>query len=103
MWYNILIILDGFYRFLLVFSICLLSRAVNADILSLDDALRATYNACVGIDDKLADLKKMAGINTAITGVGTGLGVGATIVGISKAEKDAEAEELEKLIKNYTN
>ena len=30
----------------------------NADILPLDDALRATYTACVGIDDELADLKK---------------------------------------------
>ena len=72
---------------------------VKANVLPLDDALRATYNACVGIDDELADLKKMAGINTAVTGVGTGLGVGATVVGIVKASKDDEAEELEKLIK----
>ena len=72
---------------------------VKANVLPLDDALRATYTACVGIDDELADLKKMAGINTAVTGVGTGLGVGATVVGIVKAGKDAEAEELEKLIK----
>lgn len=71
----------------------------HAEVLPLDDALRATYTACVGIDDELADLKKMAGINTAVTGVGTGLGVGATVVGIVKAGKDAEAEELEKLIK----
>lgn len=71
----------------------------SANILPLDDALRATYTACVGIDDELADLKTMAGINTAVTGVGTGLGAGATVVGIVKAGKDAEAEELEKLIK----
>lgn len=70
-----------------------------ADSALLDDALRATYTACVGIDDELADLKKMAGINTAVTGVGTGLGVGATVVGIVKAGKDDQAEELEKLIK----
>jgi len=71
----------------------------HADVLPLDDALRATYTACVGIDDELADLKKMAGINTAVTGVGTGLGVGATVVGIVKASKDKQAEELERLIK----
>lgn len=91
--------LGGIYRSLLVFFICLLSGVAKADILPLNDALRATYTACVGIDDELADLKKMAGINTAVTGVGTGLGVGATVVGIVKASKDAEAEELERLIK----
>lgn len=86
----------------LYFLFCCLSLYVpfvHADVLPLDDALRATYTACVGIDDELAGLKKMAGINTAVTGVGTGLGVGATVVGIVKASKDAEAEELERLIK----
>ena len=71
----------------------------SANILPLDDALRATYTACVGIDDELSELKTMAGINTAVTGVGTGLGAGATVVGIVKAGKDAKAEELEKMIK----
>ena len=74
-------------------------NTVNAEVLPLDDALRATYTACVGIDESLSDLKKMAGINTAVTGVGTALGAGATVVGIVKASKDAQAEELEKLIK----
>ena len=66
-----------------------------ADVLPLDDALRATYVACVGIDDELSDLKKMAGINTAVTGVGTGLGAGATVVGIIKANKDKQIANLE--------
>lgn len=57
-------------------------------------ALQNTYSACVGIDANLADLKKMAGINTAITGVGTGLGAGATIVGIVKEQKDQLADKL---------
>ena len=43
----------------------------------------------------------MAGINTAITGVGTGLGAGATIVGIVKSQKDAEAKRIADKI-NYT-
>ena len=64
--------------------------------LSLDDALRATYSACVGIDDALYDLKKMAGINTAITAVGTAAGAGATVVGVVKSSKDAKAEDLER-------
>lgn len=72
-----------------------------ADDFDLDNALRSTYTACVGIDNELADLKKMAGINTAVTGVGTGLGAGATVVGIVKANKDKQIarleQELEKL------
>ena len=67
--------------------------------LSLNDALRNTYNACIGIDDALMDLKKMAGINTAITGVGTAAGAGATVVGIVKSAKDAKAEALEQILK----
>ena len=60
-------------------------------------------------DEELSDLKTMAGINTAITGVGTAAGAGATIVGIVKSSKDAKVEELEKVLeeirersKNFT-
>ena len=66
-----------------------------ADVLPLYDALRATYTACVGIEDELAGLKKMAGINTAVTGGGTATGVGATVTGLVKASKDSKIEELE--------
>ena len=66
----------------------------HADEASLVAALQKTYSACIGIDDSLSDLKKMAGINTAITGVGTGLGVGATVVGIVKEKKDQAADTL---------
>ena len=61
----------------------------GADVLPLEDALRATYTACVGIDGELADLKKMAGINTAVTAVGTGLGIGAVATGLAKANTDS--------------
>lgn len=80
----------------------LISNFAYADMLSLDDALRATYVACVGIDDELAELKKMAGINTAVTGVGTAVNTGATVVGIVKANKDKQAEELERLLKELS-
>ena len=75
---------------------CFMPLVAHADILSLDDALRATYTACVGIDDELADLKKMAGINTAVTAVGTAAGAGATVVGIVKVNKDKQIANLEK-------
>ena len=64
-----------------------------ADDFGVDSALRATYENCVGIDEALHDMKVLAGINTAVSGVGTGLGIGATAVGIAKKNVDAEIEE----------
>ena len=64
--------------------------------MDLDVALRNTYTACVDIDDNLHDLKVLAGVNTAVTAVGTGLGVGAVATGFVKASTDKEIEELEK-------
>ncbi len=72
---------------------------VMADTQMLNDALRATYSACIGIDEGLSDLKKMAGINTAVTAVGTVTGVGATVVGVVKSAKDKKAETLEAILK----
>ena len=78
---------------------CMAVMPVYADIAPLDDALRATYVACVGIDDQLADLKKMAGINTAVTAVGSAAGAGATVVGAVKSSADKKAEELEAMLR----
>ncbi len=82
--------------FTIFLSLSLICRPAVADIMPLDDALRATYLACVGIDDELADLKKMAGINTAVTAVGTATGAGATVVGLVKNSKDKQIANLEK-------
>ena len=51
--------------------------------------------ACAGISDAIAHLKKMAGINTAITAVGTVAGGVALGTGIAKANVDEKAEQLE--------
>ena len=75
-----------------IFNFC----SANAEVLDLNSALRATYTACVGIDDELADLKKLAGINTAVTAVGTAAGGAATVVGLVKASKDKQIENLKK-------
>lgn len=72
------------------------ARATYAD--DLDDALRATYIACVEIDDEISHLKTMAGINTAVTSVGTAAGVGAVATGFVKMAKDDEIAELENLL-----
>ena len=88
--------------FLLTIIAPVFSRADEAS-LNLVATLQNTYSACVGIDESLADLKKMAGINTAITGVGTGLGAGATIVGIVKNKKDELRKDLNKKLLDLKN
>lgn len=77
------------------FDPCISYAYATTDILPLDDALRATYTACIGIDDEMQHLKTMAGINTAVTAVGTAAGIGATVTGFVKANKDELIEKLE--------
>ena len=67
--------------------------SANAQDIELDNALRETYVNCVGIDEASHDMKVKAGINTAVTGVGTGLGIGAVATGIAKTKTDREIEE----------
>lgn len=66
----------------------------NADLASAIDGVRT---ACGGISSELNQLKKMAGINTAVTSVGTVAGGVALGTGIAKAKIDEKAEELENL------
>lgn len=74
------------------------SNAYGAEVLDLNTALQNTYRACVEIDNNLHELKVLAGVNTAVTAVGTGLGVGATATGFVKASKDKQVEvKLDKL------
>lgn len=87
-------------------SFCILAVvacfSANAQDVELDNALRETYMNCVGIDDALHDMKVKAGINTAVTGVGTGLGIGAVATGIAKAKVDANIEQKYKTMENWT-
>lgn len=62
----------------------------------LDPAIAIT-NAkmnCDGISQTFKSMKTMAQVNTAVTGVGTAVGAGATIVGIAKANVDKQIEKL---------
>ena len=79
--------------------ICFYNSSFAVEILDLNTALQNTYRACVGIDDKLSDYKTLAGINTGVQAVGTGLGVGATVVGIVKVSTDKAAESYEQILK----
>ncbi len=84
-----------------LFSCLLIALPIvaNAEPLSLNAALQATYTACSGIDDSLSYLKKMAGINTAVTAVGTVAGGVALGAGIAKANVDQEQKELEEKVR----
>ena len=94
-----------FFSFALILAV--VNAANGADVVDLDTALQNTYYACVDIDQDLNDMKKMAGINTAVSGVATGLGVGATVAGFSKAKVDKKIEkwemELNQMIQNQNN
>lgn len=85
-----------------IFVVLCVSPAL-ADVLDLNTALQNTYKACVDIDDNMHDLKVLAGINTAVTAVGTGLGVGATATGFVKASTDKEIDRLEKILERLKN
>lgn len=61
----------------------------NADLTAAIENVRTT---CGNISNELADMKKMAGITTAVTGVGTVASGIALGTGIAKANVDLEAE-----------
>ena len=85
------------FAFSLVFV--LVSNAYSAEALDLNTALQNTYRACFDIDNNLYELKVLAGVNTAVTAVGTGLGVGATVTGFVKADTDRNIEKFENYIR----
>ena len=72
----------------------------NAYCDDLDVAISNVRQNCTGISDKLSDLKKMAGINTAVTGVGTVAATGATVVGIVKSSMDKQLQDILSSIPN---
>ncbi|MCQ2574962.1 MAG: hypothetical protein MJ156_02580, partial [Alphaproteobacteria bacterium] len=83
---------------ILFLFLVLFTTSANAEVLDLNIALQNTYRACAEIDDNLHELKVLAGVNTAVTAVGTATGTGAIATGFVKQKTDKEIEELEKLL-----
>ncbi len=81
------------------FSVCFFTWNTHAYDNTAITNVRAS---CGGLGAEIDKLKKMAGINTAITGVGTVAGVGATVTGFVKKSKDAKIEELQEILKKLT-
>ncbi len=73
------------------------------DISALDVSIQNVRAACDGLSNQMGELKRMAGINTAVTGVGTLASGGATVAGIVKSNVDAQAEEIEKWLERFMN
>ena len=79
---------------LLIMCICNAYAETNINI-----AIQNAKTACSGIDDSMAHLKTMAGINTAVNAVGTVAGGVALGTGIAKVGVDKEQAELEEKVK----
>ena len=75
-----------------LFFILLSVIANNSYAGDFETAINTARTKCSGISNELSDVKKMAGINTAITGVGIATATGATVVGVVKASKDKDLE-----------
>lgn len=78
-----------------VCALCLIVLPAFGETTDLDQAISNARISCNGISDYLATMKTKAGINTAITGVGTVAGGGALGTGLSKNKLDTEIENLE--------
>ena len=63
------------------------------EVSGLAVAIQNAKNSCSGISDSMSDLKRRAGISTAVTGVGTLSAGGALGAGVAKSAKDKEIDE----------
>lgn len=81
-----------------IFAAILICFSMSAYASELSDAITNVHDACRGISEEMYDMKKLAGINTAITGLGTVSGGVAFGTGIAKSNVDKQAEELGKSI-----
>jgi len=66
----------------------------SAETVDVEAALFNVRVACDNISGELDDIKKKAGIGTAVSGVGVAAGTGAAITGFSKASKDKQIEQI---------
>ncbi len=74
------------------------NNAFGADEKSLVDAMANARKHCSGISEQLNDIKKLAGVGTAVSAVGTAVGGGATAVGVVKTGTDEELDDIRKEI-----
>lgn len=76
-----------------------LVATASAEQGDLGIAVKNVQESCGGIQVELARMKTMAGVNTAVTGIGTLAGGGAAVIGFVKLSKDNEAAGIEARLK----
>ncbi len=76
-----------------VFGCSCMARADENSGLAV--AIQNAKSACLGISDRMSNMKTMAGINTAVTGVGTVTGAVALGAGVTKNKVDVVIEKWE--------
>ena len=86
-----------------IIALCLLWTGVAQANTELAAAIENVRTACSGISNELIELKKMAGINTAVTGVGTAAAGVALGTGLAKAKTDEHIDLIEELLKQDSN
>lgn len=86
------------FNILYIMPVCI-TFSCNAAPLDPQMAITNARMNCDEISQTFKSMKTMAQINTAVTGVGTAAGAGATIVGIAKANVDKQIEKLIKDVK----
>ena len=85
-------------KYIVFLILPLITCGAHADDFS--NALANVRNNCANLSDKMEHIKTMAGINTAVTGVGTATAAGATAVGIAKSRTDAQLAQILTKIRN---
>lgn len=68
--------------------------AAYADVSELEIAIVRAREQCAGMSEKLDNVKKMAGLSTAVSAVGTAAGAGATATGVLKMQQDDGIESI---------
>ncbi len=71
--------------------------------IDMDKLLFNAREKCAGIAEELREVKKMATVNTVVTGVGTVAGGVALYAGFTKKGLDKQVEELEKQLDNIAS
>ena len=75
----------------LIFSILPLTALAESDAeIALNTAMDSVRTNCSGVSARMENIKKMAGIGTAVNAVGTAAGVGGVVSGVIKQKTDVE-------------
>ena len=88
---------------IILFMLVFCAVSAHAEASELESAIAVAKANCSGISAELQKMQTIAGVNTAVTGVGTLAGAGAVATGFVKQSKDRAAGELEQKLNQLKN